>query len=417
MKRVFPSACANALVALAALSVLTALPTNAAVNGVEEVGHSFQSQARGGVEMAMCDTAIAQVRNPAAAALQQHGRFDIKFSEYFLLNKWNGPLDGSLTSKKVSPSGNLGIIYPFSKKWGAGFAISSKGSGSNGFDNLYLLYPGGTPTQKTKVSLKFQDYEYVLNLAYRPTEKLYLGIGPRVEVATFNCSLVEGPLKLDWGKSTSVGAGFQIGTFYKLTPHINLGASYRSPTWMNPFATSKATLTTGGYSYRGSIGTTHYWMPARIGWGASWHNGEKFKLGVEAAYLNYTSSIFGGVNVRGLQYLKFNPSFRDIWIFNVGTDYQLNDKFTVSTGYCYNTCPTSRGAVTPQFVSSTQHMVTYGLRYTHRNKWWVGASHVFGMPNEINANGSTAVPVGVDYTNAHVRNMVQSFNCGLGFYF
>lgn len=389
----------------------------AAVNGVEEVGHSFQSQARGGVEMAMCDTAIAQVRNPAAAALQQRGRFDIKFSEYFLLNKWNGPLDGLFTSKRVSPSGNLGIVYPFNEKVGVGFAISSKGSGSNGFNNFYTLFPGGSTPTKTKTSLKFQDYEYVLNVACRPIEKLYLGIGPRVEVATFNATVVEGPLKLDWGKSTSVGAGFQVGGFYKLTPHINLGASYRSQTWMNPFATSRATLTVGGYSYRGTIGTTHYWMPARIGWGASWHNGEKFKLGVEAAYLNYSSSIFGGVKVQGLQYLHFNPSFRDIWIFNVGTDYQLNDKFTASTGYCYNTSPTVRGAVTPQFVSSTQHMVTYGLRYTHHGKWWVGASHVIGMPNEIRANGSTAVPVGVDYQNAYVRNMVQSFNCGLGFYF
>ena len=69
------------LLALLCLFLVSDLkPAFAAVNGVEEVGHSMQADMRGGTEVAVGDTALSQIRQPASCALHLKGRVDGKLT-------------------------------------------------------------------------------------------------------------------------------------------------------------------------------------------------------------------------------------------------------------------------------------------------------------------------------------------------
>ena len=80
---------------LVTLLYFSSLPTIAAVNGLEEVGHSFQADMRGGTEVAVGDTALSQIRQPASCALHLDGRVDTKMTFINPIFKYHGPLDTS----------------------------------------------------------------------------------------------------------------------------------------------------------------------------------------------------------------------------------------------------------------------------------------------------------------------------------
>ena len=50
-------------------------------------------------------------------------------------------------------------------------------------------------------------------------------MGGRVELQTANFSGVLGPADLEFGSGYGVGGGFQVGTMYKLTNTVTLGAA------------------------------------------------------------------------------------------------------------------------------------------------------------------------------------------------
>ncbi len=386
-------------------------PASAQLNGVSEVGHSFQSDARGGCEVAIGDTGLAHVRQPASVLLQSKAKFDSKITNIFVRNHWSATSDGAFSTIKQLLSYNLGATVPLAERNGLGLAWET-GGWSTRFKNRYVQYPG---VAETSVDLK--KYSIYANFGRKLTDKLYVGGGPHLQIVKFTTDLVLGNGGLKWPNSYSVGAGFQLGSIYNLTKKVRLGASYVSPTFMSSMTSHRAKyLVPGAGELAGPLTVKPFTMPGRVSFGVSFKPTEKLKLATEAGYLNYRNSLYGNVRIGGIFNTRFGPGFKDIWVINSGLDYDFNRNWSGSVGYVWNSAPISRKQMIPIFASNTQNMFTWGLRY-RRGRWWTGFAHIIGLPAVTRSTPVTHLALGTDYQNSAVRQMLQSFNCGVGFYF
>jgi len=87
------------VIALAAPLVIHAAPAFAS-NGVELTGISFNARARGGADVAVGDSALSQIDNPAALALTPRGRPRFDFAGELVFPE----VSGALRSDRSNPT-------------------------------------------------------------------------------------------------------------------------------------------------------------------------------------------------------------------------------------------------------------------------------------------------------------------------
>jgi len=366
---------------------------------------------RGGTEVAVGDTALSQVRQPASVVLHPVLRFDGKISSIFPINKWNGVIDGDVFTKPALPNFAVAIVGPLTERSGWGLSVFSKTGWNGKFGNFDSRYLFSSVPQNASASVL--NYGAQLNFGTKVAERLYCGGGPRVELARYGSSTVYGPGKLVLGNQWSVGGGFNLGILYRLSERVMLGSGYRSPTWLGPAAKGRFELF-DGTSFPARVPASQTVLPQRVMVGASWRKSEKLMVAVEGAWVNYRYSLFGHTYVDSLVPLAYPAQLKNILIGNVGADYELSRHWGVSAGYAFNTNPVPRSAILPGFTSNSQNNLTCGLRYRRKN-WWAGIAYVIALPNRTSNHSNRVPPLGIDYTRASVRNIVQSITYGVGF--
>ncbi len=150
-------------------------PAHAQLNGISEVGHSYQSDARGGCETPIGDTALAHVRQPASVVLHDGGRFDSKITNTFIVhNTWTNPELKSEALTRSLLSYNLGAVHSFRKRYALGIAWENTGW-STKFRNPALAQQ---LFRSADNSLGLKKYSIYTNLAAKFGEKWFVGAGP-----------------------------------------------------------------------------------------------------------------------------------------------------------------------------------------------------------------------------------------------
>ena len=383
----------------------------AAVNGLEEVGHSFQADMRGGTEVAVGDTALSQIRQPASCALHQRGRVDTKMTFINPIFANRGPLNTSHFSSFGKPNFSIGYAGPLKERLYMGLTVYSKMSGSAKYRNYY---PGYNGVQETSSSL--WNYGAATTFSYRVNEKLMLGVAPRVELMGAGARTLRNGFNVDFNKAYTVGAGYTLGVLYLPRPNIYLGASYRSSSWMLPLATTRSSMeaASGGDPVSGPLRLKSFSLPQRVSFGASWKPRDNFRLATEVGYLANRNTFLGSSNLGGLINTGVPLGYQDLWILNGGVDYDFKNGLGLSGGYSFNTAPMSRNRIVPAFASTNQNTITYGVRYT-KERFWLGAAHMIGLPSRAFNRGVSPYPGTPQYDNAHVNEFIQSLTVGVGF--
>ena len=396
-----------AVVLALALSLSTS-SANAAVNGLEEIGHSWQADMRGGTEVAVGDTALSQVRQPASVVLHSKVRFDSKLTNIFPLNKFNNALEGDVYRVPDKPNFALALVGPLSKKSGWGVSVFSKTSWDSAFRGRYLQR-----NQIESARGSVLNYAAQANVGTRLTERLFVGGGGRVELMKNGASAVFGPAKMDLSGEWSCGGGFNLGALYQIKKNATLGFGYRSPTWLGPTGRGVIDLT-DGRKFKVRVPPSRNVLPQRVMLGASCRPTEKIMLAVEGTWVNYRYSLFGKTRVRSALPLEFPAQLDNILIGAVGCDYELTKNWGISAGYTFNTNPVRRSDLMSNFSSNTMNTLSCGIRYK-RDRWWTGIAYDLGLPNTTRNNDPRHIPtLGIDYGHASVKNMMQSITYGVG---
>jgi long-chain fatty acid transport protein len=392
-----------------------------ATDGLEPIGVSMQSRMRGGADVAVGDSALSQIDNPATLSLSPRDVYSVDFASQFAIvdARWRGPIDASSSQKKLVHLHNAGIAIPINDRLTAGIAFHSKAGLGTSYKMRHLMIP----YMRRRVTSDFKDMAVQLNLAYQVTDKLSVGVGGRAEVVTSRFGLVLGPADVEVGRGYAYGGGFQLGMHYQAREDLAFGLGYRSPTWFGDLSggNAKASLLGVVPVPLGSASIDQLRLPQKVTGGVAWDATDWLKLIGETRWLNYRNSSFNSMTLAtdgplfNLRY-PFPLGYKDQWIFIFGQEYKLDENWTFATGYHYATNPIRRANKIALCSVPTRHHFTTGLRY-ETDRWWVGGGYILAFRESVKGPGYSRIPLGVDYGLSSMSQAHHSISMGFGFRF
>lgn len=399
------------------LSLSWAGPPAGATNGVEPIGVSLPARARGGVDVAVGDTALSQIDNPAA--LTHFSALTFDFAGQFCIpdSQWRGLVDSAASEVPLVGIGNAALAFPINERWSWGLALHSKAGLASRYSARHALIP----FWDRRVGADSKMVGVLVNAAYRATDRLSLGFGVRAEADSSEFSLVLGPADLDFGRGYGFGGGFQLGALYQLRDDLTLGLAYRSPTWYGDVAGGRGQASLLGIFPidLGGVQIENLRLPQRISAGIAWDVTPRLKLAGEVRWLDYRNSSLDSLVVHSQRpleaRLELPLQYRDEWIFAVGAEYRLDEHWTAGAGYNYATNGVGSGGLLPMGSTLAQHHITVGLRYA-RDNWWIGGGYIAGLAGAQH-NGASDIPWGIDYGQNRLEQVQHSLIVGFGFDF
>ena len=399
-----------------ATSCLT-VGTARATDGLEPIDASMQARARGGADVGVGDTALSQIENAASLSLRSREAVSVDFSGQLLFTRlhWDGPID-SATSHGEFPLVNVGAAFPVDDRWTVGVALQSKSGMGSSYTMRHLLIP----FMDRRVGSDVKNASLSLNIAYQVTDKLSIGAGVRAEAATAEFSAVLGPADVEFGRGFAFGGGFNLGLHYRATQDVSLGIAYRSPSWFGDLDGGEM-----GASMFGVLPLTlgdgrikEFQLPQQVSAGVAWDVNDWLKMVGEVRWTDYPNSSFGtmtvGVNGPIDFSMPFPASYKEQWVFIVGAEFKLAEHWTLGVGYNYATNIVPESNVLPIAPANLQHHITSGLRYEQDN-WWVGVGYIYGFDSSTRADGSSDVPLGIDFALSGIEHQQHSVFMGFGF--
>lgn len=226
----------------------------------------------------------------------------------------------------ATPIPNIFIVHPINEQWAVGFgAYSNFGTTTEYPDDFTADIFGGT----TKVrSANLQG-----SVSYRIDEHFSIGLGLDLVLGTgelyreFKSAGMGAEAPALDVEAEGYGLGWNLGVVYEINDNHRFGLSYRySPTL-------KAE---GDFIYRGQAApddTLHLSLPS-IGEFSGYHKlTQKFAVHYSAQFIQWSN--FDTLDTDALGTIK-EYYWRDTWHFSVGATYDINQQWTVRTGYMYD---------------------------------------------------------------------------------
>lgn len=401
-----------------ALTVLLTRDVGLATDAIEPIGVSAQSRMRGGADVAVGDSALSQIDNPGTLSLQPRDLYSLdEASKVAIVDMpWRGPFGTTKSDYKLIHLHNMGLAIPMDDRLTFGLALHSKAGLGTRYYQRHLMIPW----MKRRVGADTKDIAFNFGGAYKVTDKLSLGLGGRVEVATSEFSKVLGPADVNFGRGYAYGAGFQTGLHYQVTDDLSLGLAYRSPTWFGDLSGGSAKASLFGFLPvpLGEAAISDLQLPQKVTAGAAWDVTDWWKLIGEVRWLNYGTGSFNNLTIAtdGVVDLRYPVplGYKDIWAFILGTEFKLDEHWVLGAGYHYTTTPVDRANLSPTCSIPVQHHGTIGLRYETK-RWWVGGGYVLAFRQSLKGPGYSNIPLGIDYGFSEVAQTQHMISIGFGY--
>ncbi len=189
-------------------------------------------------------------------------------------------------------------------------------------------------------------YQIVPTASYALNDKLSIGFSPMVTMA----KIALDPLFLAppdatgiYGPGTasrfSYGGGFQTGIYYITDYNWHLGASVKSPQWMEAFRFNSQDST--GLPV---MAKAYFNLPTTVSLGTAYDGFNRWLFATDVRYFDYG-------NADGFSQSGFNPNlsvaglgWRSIWSVSTGAEYEATSRLKLRTGYQFiqNPVPDSK---------------------------------------------------------------------------
>jgi long-chain fatty acid transport protein len=248
------------------------------------------------------------------------------------------------------------------------------------------------------------------------TDRLAVGGGPVISAGTASFSpafFAPGPRDANglptFPAATNArpfwGGGFQLGLFYELNDDWNLGFSYKSPVWQEPwsFNASNPDLSPRRISVQADL-------PAIYSWGVAYKGLPKTLIDVDLRYFDYPSTeLFGERVVDG------GLAWRGVFALAAGAQYRATDRVTLLAGYLFNTNPVRDPATlfNVQAPGIIQHTLTLGATTRLTPDITMSLAWVHGFRNAIEGP-ILEIPGSSVRLDAQVDQIVAGLNVQFG---
>ncbi len=327
--------------------------------GFRNPDQNARATGQGEAFTAQADDASAIYYNPAGLTQQTGSQLTSGGYLDFAGSQFRGAANVNNTSTSFLPQFYFATDFGRTNSpWrvGLGFNVpfgSQSDLGANGyFKNLV-----------TKSSLAV--YNIAPSVAYRFNDHFSLGVDLNVyhgdsmfeqEVAAYGNAVYHFQ-----GSGDAVGA--TVGALYKFNDQHTLGAVYRSPFTINftDYAVLHGVLPAS--PAHASIN-----FPQSVALGYAYRPIPKLKLEVDVEWTNWDPLNTVQVKANNPFLSAASPyNWKDSFFYEFGTQYELNDRWTVRAGYIFSENSVPDSTYSPTLPDADRHVLSAGLGY--KIKW------------------------------------------------
>jgi long-chain fatty acid transport protein len=198
---------------------------------------------------------------------------------------------------------------------------------------------------------------------------------------------VTGGLNLS-SPSWAYGVGFTLGALYKVNDMVTLGLTYKSPIWFTPLTwqtgtqngPNNATGAAGQYS-----GRLNY--PQQVAFGLAIRPIPQWLISVEGQWINWASTmnnytIYGPWSTASGN-VSLPMHWKNQWVANIGTQYDLTNWLQVRAGYTYGSNPISNNTIASNliFPAIVQNAITFGATQKLGMGWKLTEAYMHEFSN------------------------------------
>ena len=320
----------------------------------------------------------------------------------------------------VFPLPSVGLVYrPDDSPWTYGlgvFAVAGFGVNYSASTTNPILMPqppngGGLGS----IFSEFQVLQIAPTISLQVSDRLSIGGGPTLNLATLRADplLVASPnANGSYAPGTHTretwGGGFQAGAFYKLDGGWQVGASFKSPQWFEPFR-FQSTDEKG----QSRVATFNLDLPMITSVGLAYTGFERWLVATDLRYIDFA-------NANGFRQSGFSPTgavqglgFRSIFAVSVGAQYQMTDTLSLRAGYSYNENPIADSQSSFNVASPLvlEHTLYVGASYRVGDSLTLSLAYAHGFQNSI--EGPLVTPFGA-VPGSSVRNTASMDSLVLG---
>jgi long-chain fatty acid transport protein len=303
----------------------------------------------------------------------------------------------------VYPLPSFGLVYrPEESPWTFGLGVFEVG----GFAVNYPASPVNPilqppPLQGLGVGPLFaelQVFQVVPTVAYQLSDRLSIGVAPTLTLAHLivdpnflaPADRVDGTPFVTFPRSAHspirAGGGVQAGVYYTLPDGWQLGASIKSPQWMEKFFFNS--LNAQGQPLRVPFALDY---PMIASAGVAYAGFPRWLLATDFHWVDYA-------NTDGFRESGFAPNgsvqgtgFKSIFGLTAGAQYQLTESLSLRVGYSYNQSPIPRslGPASPVATIDAaaptilEHAIYCGASWRVSDALILSAAYAHGFENSF----------------------------------
>jgi long-chain fatty acid transport protein len=284
------------------------------------------------------------------------------------------------------------VTFGFGAYAVAGFGVNYPASATN---------PILTPQRPNGFGLgalysNFQVLQLAPTVAFKLTDRLSIGGGPTVDMATLDADpLFIAAANTDFSYPPGThgritwGAGFNAGMYYVADGGWRFGASFKSPQWFENYHWQ--TVDQFGRPRSASF---HLDLPMIPSIGIAYSGIDRLLLAADFRYVDFKDT-------PGLSQSGFDATgaarglgWNSVFAMGLGAQYLLTDALTVRGGYTYNGNPIPDSSTTFNVASNTiiEHTLSVGATYHVTESFTLSLTYAHGFENSI--QGPILTPFG-----------------------
>lgn len=226
----------------------------------------------------------------------------------------------------------------------------------------------GVSLGKTKAGVNRIKYMPTYYMSPAAMSAVYGASGPAI--AAVNSDLSGTEIKTDL--EDNFNYSFNFGILYEFSDSFSAGATFRSKSDTHLTGTTKTLKTMTYWQNTDVNASTDIDTPNQLQLGIEYKPVKNWIISVDvtrtwwSSIKDYTVSfdepfMVSAVNPTGTDEEYFDRKWKDTWTYRVGTEYKINDMFTVRGGYYYDPSVVPNSTFDVPWPDSDKHVFSAGL--------------------------------------------------------
>jgi long-chain fatty acid transport protein len=306
------------------------------------------------------------------------------------------------TKDTINYPSTLYITHKFNEKISAGLGV---------FSPFGLAHEWGTEWDGRYITTntKLQTFDINPAVSWQIIPGVALAVG--VDVLFLDATL-EKNIKLPSGfpdaaskfKGDGTGVGYNAGLLVDLGKDASFGVAYRSQ--IKVTAKGDATFSNVPPALKNTGGETDITLPQQITAGLAYKGIDRLVLEAGMRWEGWSSFDELKIDFDNGNKSSVSPrAWKDVYGFNVGATYRLNDTFSLLGGYLYGNTPVPDSTFDPTIPDADTHVFSIGTDVDYK-KFKISLAYAYQLlenRNKDNKIGAPSPPANGKYeTDAHL---------------